>query len=80
MNGIGERIKAIRKSKLMSVPELATKSKVDISTICKIEAGESKKPREKTLAKLAAAFDMKPEEFSKAIHYVDQKDSAEAQS
>lgn len=70
-NSIGERIKAIRKSKLMSMTDVAKAAKMHIATISKIESGDTPAPLEKTLAKIAKALGMEPEEFSKAIHYVE---------
>ena len=75
--GIGEKIKKLRMTKLMSILDVAKQSKVDVSTISKIESGETPHPRERTLAKMAPAFGMTPEEFSKHIGYAESMEKSD---
>jgi transcriptional regulator with XRE-family HTH domain len=75
--GIGEKIKELRQKKLMSILDVAKKSEVDVSTISKIESGETPRPRERTLAKIAPVFGMTPEEFSTYIMYSENMKKSE---
>jgi predicted transcriptional regulator len=56
-----ERLRALRLLKDMDQGELAAKSKVDPTTISRLENGHNKNPQRRTVEKLAAALEVPPE-------------------
>ncbi|MFC2058364.1 helix-turn-helix domain-containing protein [Chloroflexota bacterium] len=59
MNGALRRIRELR---ALSQRELAAKSKINVATVNRIEAGHHK-PRPSTIRKLAKALKVEPEEL-----------------
>lgn len=87
MSKLGEALKRLRSSKLMSLREVADKSgieeggkivKVHVSTLSKIESGDTTKVRFSTVKHLAKAFEMEPAELAKVLGVIDDDGIAHA--
>ena len=63
---IGQKVRELRESKLLSISDLARKAGINPSTISKIE-GKSEKFRMSTLHKIAEGLGMTPEQFREAV-------------
>ena len=60
MNSIGERLRWIRKRRVLSQEQLAEKSKVPVVTISRIENDHQVEPRPSTVQKLSTALGVEP--------------------
>lgn len=72
--GLQKNLKAIRTKKGMRQRELATKSGVSYSMVCKLESGEQKNPSLETLKKIADALDVTLSELMNGMDIFDQFD------
>jgi transcriptional regulator with XRE-family HTH domain len=61
---IGDRLRDLRKRRLLTQEQLAERSGVGIATIVRVERNQVE-PRGSTIRKLAAALDVEPEELVK---------------
>ena len=61
---IGDRLRDLRKRKLLTQEQLAARSGVGIATIVRVERNQVE-PRGSTIRKLAEALDVEPEELVK---------------
>ena len=62
---IGDRLRNLRKRRLLTQEQLAERSGVGIATIVRVERNQVE-PRGSTIRKLAEALDVEPEELVKA--------------
>ena len=62
---IGDRLRDLRKRRLLTQEQLAARSGVGIATIVRVERNQVE-PRGSTIRKLAEALDVEPEELVKA--------------
>jgi transcriptional regulator with XRE-family HTH domain len=62
---IGDRLRNLRKRKLLTQEQLAERSGVGIATILRVERNQVE-PRGSTIRKLAVALSVEPEELVKA--------------
>ena len=62
---IGDRLRNLRKRKLLTQEQLAERSGVGIATIVRVERNQVE-PRGSTIRKLAEALSVEPEELVKA--------------
>ena len=62
---IGDRLRDLRKRKLLTQEQLAERSGVGIATIVRVERNQVE-PRGSTIRKLAEALSIEPEELVKA--------------
>lgn len=69
MRRIGSHVRRIREQLVLSQSELAKKANVHVSTVLKIESGQTKRIREATVRSLAQALDISSSEFAKMIGY-----------
>lgn len=53
---VGENIRKLRRKRELTQAELAEKSTVSYSMVCKLESGEQKNPSLETLKKIASAL------------------------
>lgn len=63
MQPLGEKLKELRKDRLLSQRDLARLANVSPATILKIEQGNAKRPHPGTLRKLADALEVEPKEL-----------------
>ncbi len=61
----GERLRELRKEKLLTQEELAKKAGLNPNSIVRIERGSVAEPRFSTIRKLAAALEVDPQELVK---------------
>jgi len=59
---VGKRIRIIRRKKRLTQEEVADRARIHISTLGRIERGESNSPIQ-TINKIAQALRVKPKEF-----------------
>ena len=62
---IGDRLRDLRKRRLLTQEQLAERSSVGIATIVRVERNQVE-PRGSTIRKLAEALSVEPEELVKA--------------
>jgi len=62
---VGDRLRDLRKRKLLTQEQLAVRSGVGIATIVRVERNQVE-PRGSTIRKLAEALSIEPEELVKA--------------
>lgn len=60
-----EKLRTLRKTRVLTLQELSDESGVPLNTIWRIESGYSKGARPSTIRKLAAALDVDPSELAK---------------
>ncbi|MCM1235434.1 MAG: helix-turn-helix domain-containing protein [Ruminococcus flavefaciens] len=72
--GLQKNLKAIRKEKKFSQRQLAEKSGVSYSMVCKLESGEQKNPSLETIEKIADALDITPAELMTGLDIFEQFD------
>ena len=60
-----DKLKALRKSRVLTLQELSDESGVPLNTIWRIESGYSKGARPSTIRKLATALRVEPSELAK---------------
>jgi transcriptional regulator with XRE-family HTH domain len=63
----GDVLRKLRGAAGMTLEGLAEKSGLDLQTIHRIEIGQTKEPKRKTLTQLAAVFGLTAREFDDAI-------------
>jgi transcriptional regulator with XRE-family HTH domain len=63
---IGDRLRDLRKRRLLTQEQLANRSGVGIATIVRVERNQVE-PRGSTIRKLAEALDVEPEELVKVV-------------
>jgi transcriptional regulator with XRE-family HTH domain len=61
-----DRLRALRKDRVLTLQELSDKSGVPLNTIWRIESGYSKGARPSTIRKLAQGLGVEPSELAKA--------------
>ena len=69
MRRIGSHVRRIREQLVLSQSEMAKKANVHVSTVLKIESGQTKRIREATVRSLAEAMGILPTKFAKMIGY-----------
>ena len=60
-----DKLKALRKNRVLTLQELSDESGVPLNTIWRIESGYSKGARPSTIRKLALALHVEPSELAK---------------
>jgi len=63
MTEVGDRLKRLRRRRMLTQEQLAEKSGVGITTVNRIETGTVEDPHFSTLRKLARALDVEPREL-----------------
>jgi transcriptional regulator with XRE-family HTH domain len=64
---LGSRLKRLRRERLITQQDLATKAGLGKNEVSRIESGRVKSPRFDTIRKLAAALGAQPEELVRGL-------------
>lgn len=64
MDGLGQRIRFLRQQAGLSQESLAIKAHLSLRTIARLESGDLRQPHRSTIALLAQAFGLTPDEFA----------------
>ena len=75
----GQKVKTYRKSKTMTLKELAEKTGLSASTICLYEKGKRKKPLSVSKKAIAAALGVEPSELDDDEEEGEKDDTARDQ-